>query len=133
MLRDLAMVSSTAAITDERRPPSSSAFTPTMVVPAGEQTSSLSWSGCFPVSRTILAAPSMDWAASLIESERDSPLRTPASAMASMTMYMKAGELPAIPVIASMSDSGTSTARPTASSISATWSSSSAVSPGPQA
>jgi hypothetical protein len=29
-----------------------------------------------------------------------------------MTMYMKAGELPAIPVTASICDSGTSTARP---------------------
>ena len=64
---------------------SSAARTPTMVVPPGEQTSSLSASGCLPVSRTIFAAPSMDCAANLMESALDSPLRTPASAIASMT------------------------------------------------
>ena len=57
-----------------------------MVAPPGEQTSSLSTSGCFPVSSTILAAPSIDCAASLIESALERPFRTPASDMASITM-----------------------------------------------
>ncbi len=113
------MVESTAEIIAERSPRSSRVRTPSMVVPPGEQTSSLRMSGCFPVSRTILAAPSMDWAASLMESSLVSPLRTPASAMASITMYMKAGELPAIPVMASIWVSGISTATPTAPRISA--------------
>ena len=106
----------------ERSPRSSRVLTPSMVVPPGEQTSSLRTSGCFPVSRTILAAPSMDWAASIMEASLDSPLSTPASAMASMTMYMKAGELPAMPVMASIWDSGTSAMRPTDSRMSATFS-----------
>jgi len=107
---------------EERRPRSSSVLTPSMVVPPGEQTSSLRTSGCLPVSRTILAAPSMDWAASIIEASLDSPFRTPASAMASITMYMKAGELPAMPVMASIWDSGTSATKPTDSRTSATLS-----------
>ncbi len=98
----------------ERRPRSSAALTPSMVVPPGEQTSSLRTSGCLPVSRTILAAPSIDCAASFMESALDRPFRTPASAIASIIWYMKAGELPAMPVMASISDSFTSAASPTA-------------------
>lgn len=98
-----------------------------MVVPPGEQTSSLRTSGCLPVSSTILAAPSTDWAASLTASPLGIPLRTAASAMASITMYTNAGELPATPVTASILDSGTSTARPTAPRTSVTLEASSAV------
>ena len=42
MLLDFATAASTAAIIAERSPISSAARTPSMVVPAGEQTSSLS-------------------------------------------------------------------------------------------
>jgi len=115
-------VASIAEITAERSLRSSRVLTPSIVVPAGEQTSSLRTSGCLPVSRTILAAPSMDWAASIMDASLESPFRTPASAMASITMYMKAGELPAMPVIASIWDSGTSATSPTDSRMSATFS-----------
>lgn len=87
-----------------------------MVVPPGEQTSSLRTSGCFPVSRTILAAPSTDCAASVMASLLGIPFRTPASAIASMNRYTKAGELPASPVMTSIFPSGISTASPTDSS-----------------
>ncbi len=115
MLRDLAAAASTAAMTAGLRPATSAARTPSMVVPAGEQTSSLRTSGCLPVSKTIFAAPSMLWAASLMAASLRSPFSTPASAMASIIMYMNAGELPASPVMMSIWFSGISTARPTAS------------------
>ena len=52
--------------------------------------------------------------------------------MASITMYRNAGELPAMPVMASMYSSPTSAASPTAPSIDATLSRSSSVTEGPQ-
>ena len=51
------VAASTASISALRKPFFSSTWIALMVVPAGEQTSSLSWPGCFPVSTTILAAP----------------------------------------------------------------------------
>ena len=59
-----ASIAPTASITAARSPPLSSAYTPSMVVPPGEQTASLSAPGCSPVSCTILAAPMSVCAAS---------------------------------------------------------------------
>ena len=57
-------IAPTASMTAARMPPFSSAYMPSMVVPPGEQTASLSAPGCSPVSCTILAAPMSVCAAS---------------------------------------------------------------------
>ena len=55
----------TVSMKAPRTPCCSSVFTPTIVLPPGEQTISLSSPGCLPVSSTILAAPNTVCAASL--------------------------------------------------------------------
>ena len=60
----------TARMTAWRKPDSSRAYTPSMVVPAGEQTASLSSPGCCPVSRTIFADPSTVCAANRMAEAR---------------------------------------------------------------
>ncbi len=70
---DFAAVTSIASSITDLKFSSSSVLTPAIVVPEGEQTSSLSSYGCFPVSRTIFAAPSMDCAASFSATARGSP------------------------------------------------------------
>ena len=50
---------STACSAAARKPPRSSASTPAIVLPPGEQTASLSAAGCLPVCSTICAAPSV--------------------------------------------------------------------------
>ena len=50
---------STACSAAARKPPRSSASTPAIVLPPGEQTASLSAAGCLPVFSTICAAPSV--------------------------------------------------------------------------
>ena len=62
----------------------------------------------------------MDWAARRMASFLGIPLRTPASAIASIIMYRNAGELPASPVMVSIWSSVISTASPTASRAEAT-------------
>ena len=53
----LAMQALTASMTALLIPSFSRVLTPSMVVPAGEQTMSFSSPGCFPVSNTIFALP----------------------------------------------------------------------------
>ena len=55
------------------------------VVPPGLATMSLSWPGCKPPSKIILAAPTTVWAASLVAALRGKPAATPPSLKASMT------------------------------------------------
>ncbi|MPN47123.1 hypothetical protein SDC9_194723 [bioreactor metagenome] len=78
---------------------------------------SLSSPGCMPVSSAIFAAPSTVWAARVSALFLSIPSRTAPSAIASITGKMKAGPLPESPVTASIRDSGTWTAVPTAEKI----------------
>jgi hypothetical protein len=64
--------------------PFSNSYTPKIVAPPGEHTSSLSWPVCLPVSKTVLAAPNNVWAANLIAISLGSPCFTPPSANASI-------------------------------------------------
>jgi hypothetical protein len=89
-----------------------------MVVPPGEVTMSLSSAGCFPVSRSILAAPSKVCAANFKATSLGNPKLTPASARASAKTKTYAGPLPESAVTASINFSGTSTTNPTALKIS---------------
>ena len=54
-------MASTASMTAARRPPRSSAATPTMVVPPGEQTASFMAPGCCPVASWSLPVPATIW------------------------------------------------------------------------
>ncbi len=83
-----------------------------MVVPAGEQTISLSSPGCFPVSRTIFAEPKTACAANLYALSLGIPDRTAASAMASMNMKTYAGLLPVSAVTSLIRPSSSSSAFP---------------------
>src|SRR5262249_19526824 len=73
------VAASTASISAPRTPARSSACSPAMVVPPGLATMSFSAPGCWPVSRTILAAPRTVWAARAVATSRGSPTRTPPS------------------------------------------------------
>ena len=88
-----------------------------MVVPAGEQTSSFSCPGCFPVSSTILALPSTACAAILMASGRRMPSRTAASAIASISMKIYAGLLPLTAMKPSNNFSSMTAVSPIASKI----------------
>src|SRR6185437_3880819 len=103
----------TALMSVTRKPPASSSRMPSTVQPAGVVTWSLSSAGWYPVSSTILAEPSVVWAASSVATSRGRPTLTPASASASMMMYRNAGPEPESPVTASMCFSSTTTVRPT--------------------
>ncbi len=74
------VAASTALIKVVRNPPLSRVAKPEMAVPPGEVTLSLSWPGCSWVSINSLAAPNTVWAANKIESCRERPILTPASA-----------------------------------------------------
>ena len=91
-----------------RTPPSSSSCAPSIVVPPGLQTMSLSSPGCLPVSSTIFAVPSIVCAANRVEMSRGKPAATPPSLSASMIMYPYAGPLPLSPVTALINLSFTS-------------------------
>ena len=93
----------TAFITEERKAPSSRAFTPSIVEPAGEHTASLSSPGCFPVSSCSLADPSSIWEARAVAVLLGRPQATPPSASASMKRSAKAGPQPEIAEAASIS------------------------------
>lgn len=67
--------------------PFSKAWTPVIVVPPGEHTSSFNWIGCLPVSSTVLAAPSNVCAANFIAVALAIPCLTPPSASASIIRY----------------------------------------------
>ena len=91
-------------------PRSSSVRTPWIVEPAGEQTLSLSTPGCWPVSSTIFAVPSIICAAYWIADARGRPHATPPSAIDSKKIAAKAGPQPATaePAACSSSASGKS-------------------------
>lgn len=80
---------------------SSSTLTAAAVVPPGEVTRSRSTVGCSPVSRSIVAEPSMVCTTSSVEVSRGSPRCTPASIIASTTKKRYAGPDPEIAVTAS--------------------------------
>src|SRR5678816_2081102 len=84
--RERSVARSTALMMVRRIPPSSRAAMPAMVVPPGEATMSLSCPGCMPVSKMSLAEPSTVCVASVMAVARSSPILTPPSASASMTM-----------------------------------------------
>lgn len=66
----------------------SKAWIPVIVVPPGEQTSSLRAPGCFPVSNTILAAPRTVCAANEVAISRGMPILTAPSDSASIIRYI---------------------------------------------
>src|SRR5215510_1175243 len=84
--RERSVARSTAWMKARRSPPSSRAAMPAMVVPPGDETMSLSWPGCTPVSSTRRAEPSTVCAARVMAMARSSPIFTPPSASASMVM-----------------------------------------------
>jgi len=85
-----------------------------------------------PVSKSILADPSIVCAPRRVATSLGSPILTPASARASSITNMYAGPLPLKPVTASIIDSGTSMALPTALKIARALSISSCPAPEPR-
>src|SRR5207245_750143 len=65
------VAASTAAMSAARTPPTSIAWSPSMVVPPGDVTLSFNCAGCSPVSICNLAAPKTVCAAKLIAAHRD--------------------------------------------------------------
>ena len=119
----------TASITALRNLPASSARTPWMVAPPGEQTASFSAPGWRPVSSISRAAPISVWAAHSIAMGRVRPQATPPSAMASMKRSTKAGPQPATALPASIRWSSRGSSRPAPAMFSRNAASSSAVTP----
>ena len=96
-----------------RKPPRSSACTPTIVLPAGEQTLSFNSAGCLPVWSTISAEPASACAARRMAMSRGRPFSTPPSAIASMNRYANAGLHPLTLVSGSIRFSGSRYDMPT--------------------
>ena len=89
-----------------------------IVVPPGEVTISRSSTGWVPVSRSILAEPSIVWTISSVATSRDSPSRMQASIIASASRKKYAGPLPLVAVTASRCCSGSRRTLPTVPSSS---------------
>ena len=93
-------------------PLSSNTPTPSIVVPAGEQTISFNSPGCIPVSNTIFALPYTACAANSYACFLGMPSATAPSAIASININTNAGELPLTAPTTSRIFSVTVSARP---------------------
>ncbi|EEQ36152.1 hypothetical protein CLUG_00275 [Clavispora lusitaniae ATCC 42720] len=110
---EITAASSTASEMAPSTPASSIFNNPPIVVPPGVHTLLFKTAGCSPVSKTILAVPSITFAAESFATSWGSPILTPPSYKASIISKQNAGPEPTNAVAASMFFSAISTASPT--------------------
>src|SRR3954471_16368063 len=110
----LRFLAASIAFRNAARTPASSRWRiASIVVPPGEVTISRSSTGCLPVSRSILAEPSIVWMISSVATSRDRRSRMHASIIAWTSRKKCAGPLPLVAVTASKCDSFKRSSLPT--------------------